>query len=65
MTIPFVDLRVQDPAVRREISLAVERSIDDCQFILGDQVAEFEQAFAKFCGGDHCIGVANGTERST
>jgi dTDP-4-amino-4,6-dideoxygalactose transaminase len=62
MTIPFVDLKVQDPAVRREISLAVERSIDDCQFILGDQVAEFEQAFAEFSGGDHCIGVANGTE---
>lgn len=62
MTIPFVDLRIQDADVRREISRAVERAIDDTQFILGDQVAAFERSFAEFSGGDHCIGVANGTE---
>jgi dTDP-4-amino-4,6-dideoxygalactose transaminase len=62
MTIPFVDLRVQDADVRREISRAVERAIDDTQFILGDQVAQFERLFAEYSGADHCIGVANGTE---
>jgi dTDP-4-amino-4,6-dideoxygalactose transaminase len=62
MTIPFVDLRVQDADVRQQISQAVEKSIDDTQFILGNQVAEFERAFAKYCGTDECIGVANGSE---
>jgi len=62
MTIPFVDLRIQDADMRREISQAVECAIDNTQFILGDRVAEFERSFAEFSGADHCIGVANGTE---
>lgn len=31
-------------------------------FVLGPGVDEFETAFARFCGVDHCIGVANGTD---
>ena len=62
MTIPFVDLKCKSPEVRREISAAVERAIDDGQFILGDQVAAFEHSFAGFCGGRHGIGLGNGTE---
>jgi dTDP-4-amino-4,6-dideoxygalactose transaminase len=62
MTIPFVDLRVQSADVRREISEAVERAIDDGQYILGDEVAAFEYSFAQFCGGKHGVGLGNGTE---
>ena len=62
MTIPFVDLKVKSAELRREISVAVERAIDDGQFILGDQVATFEQSFADFSGGRHGIGLGNGTE---
>ena len=62
MTIPFVDLKCKSPNVRREISAAVERAIDDGQFILGDQVAAFEHSFAGFCGGRYGIGLGNGTE---
>src|SRR3954451_24669179 len=62
MTIPFVDLRVQSAEIRREISQAVEQAIDDGQYILGDQVAAFEHAFAGFCGGRHGVGLGNGTE---
>jgi dTDP-4-amino-4,6-dideoxygalactose transaminase len=62
MTIPFVDLKVSDPKLRRELASAIEHAVDDAQYILGGQVADFEQAFAEFSGGTHCIGVANGTE---
>lgn len=31
-------------------------------FVLGRGVTDFEQAFASYCGVDHCIGVANGTD---
>ena len=62
MTIPFVDLRTSDAELRREMALAVERTIDDAQFILGDAVATFEKAFADFSGAEHCIGVGNGTD---
>jgi dTDP-4-amino-4,6-dideoxygalactose transaminase len=31
-------------------------------FILGPEVAAFEEAFAEFCGVAHCIGAGNGTD---
>lgn len=31
-------------------------------FVLGKQVAEFEERFASFCSTQHCIGVANGLD---
>jgi dTDP-4-amino-4,6-dideoxygalactose transaminase len=31
-------------------------------FILGNQVKEFEQEFAAYCGVNHCAGVANGLD---
>ena len=32
------------------------------RYVLGDSVARFEAAFARFCGTEQCIGVANGTD---
>jgi dTDP-4-amino-4,6-dideoxygalactose transaminase len=31
-------------------------------YILGDQVSNFEQEFAKYCGTTYCIGVASGLD---
>jgi dTDP-3-amino-2,3,6-trideoxy-4-keto-D-glucose/dTDP-3-amino-3,4,6-trideoxy-alpha-D-glucose/dTDP-2,6-dideoxy-D-kanosamine transaminase len=31
-------------------------------YILGPAVAAFERSFARYCGVEHCIGVANGTD---
>lgn len=31
-------------------------------YILGDQVAKFENEFSKFCNTEHCIGVASGLD---
>ncbi len=31
-------------------------------YVLGPEVQAFEGAFARYCGGDHAIGVANGTD---
>lgn len=62
MTISFVDLNAQLSEIRGEILSAIEDAINDGQYILGDQVATFEQAFADFCGAKHGIGVGTGTE---
>jgi dTDP-4-amino-4,6-dideoxygalactose transaminase len=62
MTIPFVDLKTRPGPLRRELSLAIERAIDQSQFILGDDVSSFEEAFAEYCGVQHCVGVGSGTE---
>ncbi len=31
-------------------------------FVLGPAVAEFEEAFAAYCGRDHCVGLASGAD---
>jgi dTDP-4-amino-4,6-dideoxygalactose transaminase len=62
MTVPFVDLTISCTELRHQIASAVGQSIDGVQFILGEQVAIFEQQFAEFSGAAHCIGVGNGTE---
>jgi dTDP-4-amino-4,6-dideoxygalactose transaminase len=62
MTIPFVDLNAQLSEIRGEIMSAVEDAINDGHYILGDQVATFEQSFADFCGAKHGIGVGTGTD---
>ena len=36
--------------------------IDSGYYVLGPGVAEFERAFAAYCGTAECIGVANGTD---
>ncbi len=46
------------------VSRAGERlgAIDEASFILGPQVAAFEQELASFCGARHAISCANGTD---
>ena len=60
--VPLVDLAVQYQELRHEILPALERVMSTTQFILGEDVEFFEQEFANFCGVQHCIGVASGTD---
>lgn len=57
--IPLVDLRSAgaDPELRE----AVERVMTSTRFILGPEVASFEQAFAAYCGTRYAVGVGSGT----
>ncbi len=60
--IPLVDLKAQYASIREEVNAALAAVMEQCCFVLGPPVAEFETAFASFCGIDHCIGVASGTD---
>jgi dTDP-4-amino-4,6-dideoxygalactose transaminase len=60
--IPLVDLQAAHQAVADEIREGWDRVLGRTAFILGDDVAAFEQEFAGFSGVEHCIGVANGTD---
>ncbi|GAB5404006.1 MAG: DegT/DnrJ/EryC1/StrS family aminotransferase [Aureliella sp.] len=60
--IPLVDLRTQSAAIKDEVLERIGRVIDSAGYILGDEVAEFEKEFARYCGVDHCVGLANGTD---
>jgi len=61
-TVPFVDLQAQHRALAADIRVAVDEVLTDCNFILGRQVREFEQAFAAYVGVGHAVGVSNGLD---
>lgn len=67
MKVPFANLsRDEGDTLIEGTSVAdrIEANIRDvCKrknFVLGDYVQNFEKEFAKFCGVNHCVGVANG-----
>jgi dTDP-4-amino-4,6-dideoxygalactose transaminase len=60
--IHLVDLKAQHAEVADEVAQGFAKVIADTAFVLGPQVREFEEAFARFCGLPHCVGVANGTD---
>lgn len=60
--IEFVDLGRQYRKYKDEIDAAVKGALDKHEFILGDEVKNFEEDFADFCEAKHCVGVASGTD---
>ena len=61
MHIPLVDLKAQHDSMKSEIDSAIERVINNSSFIMGEEVKNFENKFADFCGAKHCIGASNGS----
>jgi dTDP-4-amino-4,6-dideoxygalactose transaminase len=61
-TVPFVDLRAQYASIGSEIQAAVDKVLINCNFILGNEVAEFEANFARFANTKHAIGVSSGLD---
>jgi dTDP-4-amino-4,6-dideoxygalactose transaminase len=59
--IPLVDLKAQYRALKPEMDRAMERVLDNAQFILGPAVSSFEEDFAAFCHTGEAIGVNSGT----
>ena len=59
-TVAFVDLQAQLEELRPELDRAIAEVIESSAFILGPQVGAFEQAFARYCGTAHAVGVDSG-----
>ncbi len=59
--IPFLDLKAQYRQIKPQVDAAVLRVIDSAQFVLGPDVAAFEDRFAAYCNVDHCRAVNSGT----
>ena len=59
--IPFSDLKAQGRQIKSEIDTAVARVIDSANFVLGPEVAAFEDSFATYCQAGHCLAVNSGT----
>lgn len=62
MQVPLLDLKQQNAELRPEIEAAIGRVLDTNGFILGSEVAALETELAAFCGVEHAIGCASGSD---
>ncbi len=60
MKIPLVNLNRQYLELKNKIDFNVGEVLKNGNFILGKEVSDFEQEFAKFCGTKYCLGVSSG-----
>ena len=61
-TVPFIDLVAQRRRLGGAVDEAVARVLAHCQFINGPEVAQLEAALAAFCGAQHVVTCASGTD---
>ena len=62
MRVPFNDFGPMQIELKKEMQSAYERVYERAWYIDGVEKKEFEDAFASYCGVNHCIGVGNGLE---
>lgn len=61
MQVPYFDLARQYGDVREEVLESLDRLCRSASFILGEEVEQFEQEFAEYCGARHCVALNSGT----
>jgi dTDP-4-amino-4,6-dideoxygalactose transaminase len=61
MKIPLLDLKGQYETIQKEIQAAIQRVLENGQFVLGEEVETFERAFADYCGASEAVGLNSGT----
>jgi dTDP-4-amino-4,6-dideoxygalactose transaminase len=59
--VPYFDLTEQYAEIREEILAALDGVCRHSQFILGDEVARFEEEFAAYCMARSCVALNSGT----
>jgi dTDP-4-amino-4,6-dideoxygalactose transaminase len=60
--VPFLDLRPTHAPLKEAILEEIGELLDSGAFTNGPAVARFEEAFAAYCGIDHCVGVSSGLD---
>ena len=65
MTIPYLPLNRITAMHADEIHEAIRRVVNSGWYLQGEATKTFEQAYARYIGTRHCIGVANGLDALT
>jgi len=65
MAVTLFDTAATLAPLRDQLRAAIDGVLDSERFILGPQVASFEQELAAYCGAAYGVGVANGTDAIT
>ena len=61
LKLPLVDLERQYLSIKEEIDATLLEGVASTQYILGEELARFEDEFAGYCGARYCVGVGSGT----
>jgi len=61
-SVSFLDLSAAYQELKTEIDTACHRVLNSGWYILGQELASFEDEFAAYCSVDHCVGVGNGLD---
>jgi dTDP-4-amino-4,6-dideoxygalactose transaminase len=59
--VPFLDLRVNDPALKKELISRVEKILSHGRIVEGPEQEEFEKKFASEIGVKYALGVGSGS----
>jgi len=62
MKIPYLDLRVKSPDIKKQLLQAVDNILTHGRIILGPEVGEFENKVANFCQSKFAVGMGSGTD---
>lgn len=62
LAVPFLDLKPTYAASQAGIVSALARVAASGWYLLGQELLDFEAAYAQFCGVAHCVGLANGLD---
>ena len=57
----FIDLGAQRARIGERLNAAMQRVVEEGRYILGPQVAEFEQKLAEYAGVKHVVACASGS----
>lgn len=60
--IPFLDLKSINAKYRDDLLSACSAVIDSGWYVQGQFLSTFEKEFSRYCGVEHCVGVANGLD---
>ena len=60
--IRMVDLNGQYQRIKSEVDAAMQRVVDQADFVNGNAVGEFAEALARYTGARHVVPCANGTD---
>lgn len=63
--VKFLDLHKINARFEEEYTSKFKTFLNSGHYILGTEVTTFETNFSKYCGTQHCIGVANGLDALT
>lgn len=60
--IPLLDLKAQYLSIKTEIDAAIKRTVDEQNFIMGEDIRLLEEEVAGYCGTKYGVGVSSGTD---